>query len=53
MKLLLDENLPDRVIALILDLYPGSTHVKSEGLLHCDDAQIWAFAQQHGYTIVS
>ncbi len=53
MKLLLDENLSDRIIAQILDLYPGSTHVKSEGLILCDDAVIWAFARQHGYAIVS
>ncbi len=53
MKLLLDENLSARIIAQILDLFPGSTHVKSEGLIHCDDADIWVFAQQHGYAIVS
>ena len=48
MKLLLDENLSDGVISQILDLYPGSTHVKSENLIHSDDIQIWSFAQQHG-----
>ncbi len=53
MKLLLDENLSDRVVPEILDLYPDSTHVKSHGLIHIDDALIWSFAQQHGYTIVS
>mgnify|MGYP002631248376 CR=1 FL=1 len=53
MKLLLDENLSDRVVPKILDLYPDSTHVKSHRLTHTDDALIWSFAQQHGYTIVS
>ena len=53
MKLLLDENVSDRVVAQILDLYPGSTHVKAHNLIHSDDALIWEFAQQHGYTIVS
>jgi len=52
-KLLLDENLSDRIIGQILDLYPGSTHVKSEGMIQCDDAEIWAFAKQRGYAIVS
>jgi predicted nuclease of predicted toxin-antitoxin system len=52
-KLLLDENLSDRVIPQILDLYPASTHVKSHGLIHSDDAEIWSFARQHGYVIVS
>ena len=53
MKLLLDENLSDRVVPQILDLYPGSTHVKSHDLIHSDDVLIWVFAQQQGYTIVS
>lgn len=53
MKLLLDENLSDRVVPSILDLYPDSTHVKSLGFMHTDDVLIWSFAQQHGYTLVS
>ncbi len=53
MKLLLDENLSDRVVPQILDLYPDSSHVKSHSLIRTDDVLIWSFAQQHGYTIVS
>ena len=53
MKLLLDENLSDRVVPQILGLYPGSSHVKSHSLTKCDDSEIWAFAKEHGYTIVS
>jgi predicted nuclease of predicted toxin-antitoxin system len=52
-KLLLDENLSDRVVPQILDLYPNSSHVKSHSLLQADDALIWTFAREHGYTIVS
>jgi predicted nuclease of predicted toxin-antitoxin system len=52
-KLLLDENLSDRIVAQILDLYPNSSHVKLLGLTQANDTLIWAFAQQHGYTIVS
>jgi len=52
-KLLLDENLSDRVVPQILDLYPGSAHVKSHGLIHSSDTLIWSFAQQHSFTIVS
>ena len=51
-KLLLDENLSDRVVPQILDLYPGSAHVKSHDLIRSDDVLIWAFAQQRGYSIV-
>ena len=52
-KLLLDENLSDRIVPQILDLYPDSTHVKSHKLVHADDTLIWSFAQQNGFTIVS
>jgi predicted nuclease of predicted toxin-antitoxin system len=53
MKLLFDENLSDRAIPHILDLYPDSSHVKAHGLTHGDDGAIWDFAQQHGYILVS
>jgi predicted nuclease of predicted toxin-antitoxin system len=53
LKLLLDENLSDRVVPQILDLYPDSTHIKSHGLTRTSDTLIWSFAKQHGYTLVS
>ncbi len=53
MKLLLDENLSDRIIPQIVDLFPDSSHVKTHGLLRADDSSIWAFAEEHGLTIVS
>ena len=53
MNLLLDENLSDRIIPRILDLYPGSTHVKIQGLMHEDDSVIWEFAKAGAYIIVS
>jgi predicted nuclease of predicted toxin-antitoxin system len=37
-KLLLDENLSDRIIQRIIDLYPDSEHVKTLGLINTDDA---------------
>jgi predicted nuclease of predicted toxin-antitoxin system len=52
-KLLLDENLSDRIIPRILDFYPDSAHVKSLNLTRTDDELIWKFAQSHGFTIVS
>jgi predicted nuclease of predicted toxin-antitoxin system len=52
-KLLLDENLSDRIVPQILDLYPGSSHVKAHGLAQADDEVIWAFAREQGCTIVS
>lgn len=53
MKLLLDENLSDRIVGQIADLFPDSTHVKIHGLTQSDDTAVWNFAKQYGYTIAS
>jgi predicted nuclease of predicted toxin-antitoxin system len=37
----------------IIDLYPGSEHVKTLGLTNTDDAQIWEYAKINGFLIVS
>jgi predicted nuclease of predicted toxin-antitoxin system len=52
-KLLLDENLSDRIVARIVDLFPQSAHVKAVGLKQADDSTVSAWAKQHGFTIVS
>jgi len=53
MKLLLDENLSDRIIDKIIDLYPNSQHVKTLGLINTDDAIIWEFAKMNSFVIIS
>lgn len=53
MKLLFDENLSDRIVDRIIDLYPGSEHVKSLGFINTDDGIIWEYAKAHDFTIVS
>ncbi|NBD34106.1 MAG: hypothetical protein GVY17_14345 [Cyanobacteria bacterium] len=53
MKLLLDENLSDRIINRIIDLYPDSTHVKTLGFTNTDDAVIWEYAKANDFFIVS
>ncbi|MBD2695196.1 DUF5615 family PIN-like protein [Anabaena catenula] len=53
MKLLLDENLSDRIVDKILDLYPDSQHVKTLGLINTDDAIIWEFAKMNNFVIIS
>jgi len=52
-KLLLDENVSDKIVQRIADLFPGSTHVKAIGLKEADDSVVWEWAKQHGFTIVS
>ncbi len=53
MKLLLDENLSDRIVPRILYAFPESTHVKAAGLQQSDDGIVWDFAKRNGFTIVS
>jgi predicted nuclease of predicted toxin-antitoxin system len=52
-KLLLDENLSHRVLSKIVDLYPGSSHVKDNNLIQADDEVVWNFAKQNDFIIVS
>lgn len=53
MKLLLDENLSDKIISQIIDLYPNSQHVKTLGLINTDDSIIWEYAKVNNFVIVS
>jgi predicted nuclease of predicted toxin-antitoxin system len=52
-KLLLDENLSDRIVNRIIDLYAGSEHVKTLALTNTDDGVIWEYAKTNGFVIVS
>lgn len=52
-KLLLDENLSDRIIPRVIDLYPASQHVKALALTNTSDAEIWDYAKLNGFVIVS
>jgi predicted nuclease of predicted toxin-antitoxin system len=52
-KLLLDENLYPRLIDLLCDLYPDSTHVHQCGLGGSNDTAIWDHAKANGFTIAS
>ncbi len=53
MKLLLDENLSDRIVNKIIDLYPDSEHVKTLALINTDDVVIWEYAKANDFVIVS
>jgi hypothetical protein len=53
MKLLLDENLSDRIVKTIIDLYPDSTHVKTVGMSKTEDIVIWQYAKGNDFVIVS
>ena len=53
MKLLLDENLTNRIVRKIINLYPDSAHVKNLALNNTDDGIIWEYAKKNKWTIVS
>lgn len=53
MKLLLDENLSRRIIPLILEVYPESTQVELLGMSAYSDVQLWAFARDNDYILVT
>jgi predicted nuclease of predicted toxin-antitoxin system len=52
-RLLLDENLSRRLVERLADLFPGSIHVASEGLLQAADARLWAYAKVGGFAIAT
>ena len=53
MKLLFDQNLSPRLVSLLTDCYPQSAHVFSLGLEHATDAEVWNYARENGFTIVT
>ena len=53
MKLLLDENLSDRLVASLAGLYPGPEQILTLGLGGAGDDVVWEYARFHGFTIVS
>ena len=53
MKLLFDEDLSRNLVRSLADLFPESTHVGLVGLEGADDNEVWDFAVQGGFTIVS
>jgi predicted nuclease of predicted toxin-antitoxin system len=52
-KLLMDENLSRRLVQRIEDLFPGSAHVGSEGLLRAPDRTLWEYAKSNEFSIVT
>ena len=53
MKLLLDENLSQRLVALLLPAFPGCTHAESVLERGGSDTRVWEYAGANGFLIVS
>jgi len=52
-KLLFDANLAHKLIERLADVFPGSTHVSRVGLVRASDRELWAYALEHGFMLVS
>ncbi len=53
MKLLRDQNLSPRLVRRLADLYPNSSHIMEVGLDRSLDKEVWNYARQHEYIIVT
>jgi predicted nuclease of predicted toxin-antitoxin system len=53
LRLLVDENLPPRLIRDLADLFPDSSHVSLIGLSSSADAKIWEQAKTHAFTFLT
>jgi predicted nuclease of predicted toxin-antitoxin system len=54
MKLLLfDQNLSPRLVERLADIYLDSLHVDGIGLPTAPDREVWEYARQHDYIIVT
>lgn len=53
MKLLFDANLSFRLVEQLNDLYPDSIHVRKIALEKSSDQDIWDYAQNNGFTVVT
>lgn len=52
-KLLFDQNLSRHLVGMLSIEYPESRHVTEMGLDVATDAEIWTYAREHDFVIVS
>jgi predicted nuclease of predicted toxin-antitoxin system len=53
MKLLFDENLSPKLPRMLAAFFPDSAHVSECGLKGRHDEDIWEYARDHGFVIIS
>jgi predicted nuclease of predicted toxin-antitoxin system len=53
MKLLFDNNLSPRLILALQDIYNDCSHVVRHHLETASDEEVWQFAHQNGYCLVT
>jgi predicted nuclease of predicted toxin-antitoxin system len=53
MRLLLDQNISQKVLRYLPDQFKGFTSVKKDGLINSPDLEIWEFAKKNDFVIVT
>ncbi|HMS08761.1 MAG TPA: DUF5615 family PIN-like protein [Pyrinomonadaceae bacterium] len=53
MKLLLDQNLSWKLVEELAESYPDSKHIKQVFSTAADDRDIWNYAKENGFAIVT
>ena len=53
MNLLIDENLSPSLVRLLQDIFPGSLHIETAGLLSTEDDDIWDYAQRRNLIVMT
>jgi predicted nuclease of predicted toxin-antitoxin system len=53
MKLLFDQNLSPSLPQKLADIFPNSIHIRNVGMRDATDTEIWNYAKQNDFTIVS
>jgi predicted nuclease of predicted toxin-antitoxin system len=53
MKLLLDENLSRRIVPFLQTVFPGSSQVALIGMERASDMDVWQYARDNAFVIVS
>jgi len=53
MKLLFDQNISFRILKKLSEAYSGSSHIKTEGLMNAPDLEIWEYAKNQHFIIVT
>lgn len=53
MRLLFDQNISHRLISSIQDLFPEAKQIRQVGLENFSDKDIWEFAKENDYIIVT
>lgn len=53
MKLLFDQNLSPKLVKSLEDIFPNSNHVFPLGLDKSEDTEVWKYAKDNDFTLVT